>query len=90
MGITHEKIVDLIGVADDVNLVFTTPSFYVLGTLRVLVNGVAYVSSHSYYGWTEVSDTEIQMATPPEAGSRMQAFYQEAEPQGSPFHPTET
>lgn len=89
MGITHEKIVGLIGVVDGVNQDFTTPSIYIFGTLSVIVNGVIYDSSHPYYGWTEVDETSVQLTTAPETGSRIQAFYQEAEPQGSPFSPTE-
>jgi len=89
VGITHEKIVELVGVVDGANQDFTTPSVYILGTFRLIVNGIIYASDHPYYGWTEVDNTTIQTVTPPEAGSLMQGFYQEAEPQGSPFHPTE-
>lgn len=89
MGISPEIIVELIGDVDGVNPDFITPTVYISGTLRAIVNGVVYDSSHPYYGWTEIDNTSIQMVTPPEAGSRMQAFIREAEPVGSPFSPEE-
>lgn len=89
MGITHEKIENLIGVVDGLNTTFTTPSPFVSGTLKVIVNGLVYDSSDDYFGWTEVNEEEITMLNAPLTGYVLQAFYQEAEPQGSPFHPSE-
>lgn len=89
MGITHEKIVTLIGTIDGVNRTFTTPSPFTAGTIRLIINGLIYSASDDYFGWSEVNDEQIDMFNAPPTGYILQAFYQEAEPQGSPFHPSE-
>lgn len=89
MAVSHEKIVDLVGTIDGVNKDFTTPSPFIAGTIKVKVNGVTYAASDDYFGFTEVGNQQINMVTAPKSWYTMQAFYSEAEMQGSPFHPTE-
>lgn len=80
-----EVIKALNGTVDGVNTDFTVPTQYVLGTIRVIVNGVVYSPSDTQWGYTELNDTTIRMKTAPLAGFKMQAFYREPKAQGSPF-----
>lgn len=89
MSVSHEKIVDLIGTVDGANRNFTTPAPFVTGTIKSIINGVVYESTDDNYGFTEVSSSEIQLNTAPKSWYKLQLFMQEAEMQGSPFHPSE-
>ena len=89
MAISHEKVVDLAGDVNGVNRNFTTAAPFIAGTERAIVNGVLYHESDLYFGWTRISTTEIQFVKAPAIGTGLQLFMQEAEPQGSPFHPSE-
>jgi hypothetical protein len=79
-----------------VNKIFVTPSRYVDTTLRVIWNGQVYEPDDDKWGWTELSDTEIETKRAPRTGDVLQAFYKEKETTsvedvvvGSPFHPTD-
>lgn len=89
MSVSHEKIVKLTGDVNGVNRNFTTPAPFIAGSESVEVNGVMYPQDDSYFGWSRISSTEIQMLNAPQTGWGMRIFYQEAEPQGSPFGPGE-
>lgn len=83
------KIENLAGDIDGANTTFSTPTAYLAGTLRRIVNGVTYDSSDDYFGWSEVDDYDIEVVTPPPVGTTNMAQYEEAVMEGSPFHPTE-
>jgi len=97
-GAYHEtSILALAGVVDGANKAFVTPSRYVEETLRVIWNGQVYEPTDDVWGWTETSDTTIEMKRAPRAGDVLQAFYKEKDTTvggednvvGSPFHPTD-
>ncbi len=92
----HEsKIAKMSGVPNDVTTQFSTPSAFVSGTIRVIVNGQVYEPDDDKWGWTEVSDSVVEMTTPPKTGDVLESFYQElsAVPGignviGTPFDPS--
>ena len=73
--------------ADGVNKIFTTPSPFLSGTLRVLRNGIAYEPDDDVWGWTELSVTQIEFTTAPMEDTVVQAFYTEIKSTGTPFDP---
>lgn len=83
------KIKVLVGAVDGVNDSFSTPTPYVAGSLRRIVNGVMYESDDDYFGWTEIDSTHITVTTPPTTGTDNRVIYEEVETVGSPFGPTE-
>lgn len=83
------KINVLIGAIDGVNDSFSTPTPYIAGSLRRIVNGVIYESDDDYFGWAEIDSTHITVTTPPVTGTDNRVIYEEAEAEGSPFGPTE-
>ena len=95
---TVETLKKLATVPDGIKTDFATPSRFVFGTLRLIVNGISYESTHNYYGWTELDQQTIRIVTPPRATDQLQAFYTDADAteaelpdiSGSPFAPWET
>ncbi len=64
-------IESLNGARDGVNTVFTTPSDFAAGTVRLYKNGLAQRSSSYTTSGTNVITTE----EPPKPGDVLQAFY---------------
>lgn len=89
MAVSHEKFVALIGDVNGVNRNFTTSAPLIAGTERAFINGVMYPEDDGFFGWIRISTTEVQFFNAPQTGWDMRLFIQEAEPQGSPFHPDE-
>lgn len=88
----------LAGTANGVNVVFTTPTEYQAGSLRLVLNGQVYEPTDSTFGWAETGTNEITLTTAPRAGDVLQAFYRDytgvtVDPTdvvvGSPFYPGE-
>lgn len=87
----ESKIETPTGDVDGANRDFVTSVPYQAGQIRVVVNGLVGVAGDAVYGWTEVDDTTIQMASPPLVGDVVEVFYQEKQAEqivGSPFHPS--
>lgn len=90
------KIAALSGLTNGVNKTFTTPTRYVAGTLRLVMNGQVYEPDDDRKGWTEIDDTTIELEQAPLDGDILQAYYQDLDSGtfgldqvvGSPFHPT--
>ena len=80
-----ENIRDLEGDVDGVNTDFTSPTPFVPGAIRVIVNGVVYSPSDAQWGYSELNNTTIRMVTAPLTGYKMQIFYREPKAEGSPF-----
>lgn len=89
MAVSHEKVVNLVGVCDGSNKSFTTPAPFISGTVKAIINGVTYPATDEWGGFTENGDQQLDFTNAPKSWYKMQAFMQEAEMQGSPFHPTE-
>jgi len=88
MSGSFEVIRDLAGDVNGVNKDYTSPTPFVLGTARAIVNGAPYSPSDDQWGYTELDDTTIRMNNAPKTGFIMQLFYREQIAEGSPFHPT--
>lgn len=96
MVLYNSKLVPLIGTVDSVNKGFSTPTRFVAGSIKVMVNGQVYEPSDDNYGWSETSDQSIEFANPPWVNDILQAFYQDLDSEGvslqnvvgSPFDPT--
>jgi hypothetical protein len=94
----HEsKVVALAGVPNGGTKQFTTPSAFVAGSFRLVLNGQVYEPADDKFGWAEISDSIVELTTAPRAGDVLQGFYQElaAVPgvgnvKGSPFHPSDS
>jgi len=89
---TTSSILSLNGDVDGVNRVFTTPSEYVGGTLRLIWNGqVIAEPGDELQGWVETPPITITTDIAPQVGDTLQAFYREIIELegvvGSPFHP---
>jgi hypothetical protein len=92
----HEsKIVKMIGNPNGATTQFSTPTSFVSGTIRVIVNGQVYESDDDKWGWLEVNDNLVDFTSPPRLGDILEAFYQElsAVPgignvRGTPFDPS--
>lgn len=90
-------IVPLSGTVDGANTTFTTPSKYVSGTIKLIINGQVYEPNEDDYGWSETDDETIEINTAPLTGDVVQAFYKDKDSlhegtafdnvKGSPFHP---
>lgn len=86
-------------VPDGATITFFTPSQYVLGTLRIVLNGQLYEPDDTKWGWTENTNQQFTMNThTPRTGDELQAFYVEADTGaqigvegviGSPYGPGE-
>lgn len=88
----------LAGTTNGINKVFTTPTEYEAGSLRLVWNGQVYEPTDSIWGWAETGTNEITLTTAPRAGDVLQAFYRDytgvpVDPTdvvvGSPFYPGE-
>lgn len=96
MPLYNAILVPLIGTVDSVNKGFSTPSRYVAGTIKVMVNGQTYEPSDDNYGWTELTDISIEFTNPPWVGDILQAFYNDLDSEGislqnvvgTPFDPS--
>lgn len=75
MAYYDSRILELSGVVDGVNKTFTTPTTYVSGSIRIIVNGLSYEEDDDEYGWSEISGTTIEMDNAPLTGDIIQAFY---------------
>lgn len=88
-------VVVLSGACDGSNRTFETPSKYVSGTLRLIMNGQVYEQNDDRKKWTEIDDRTIRLEIAPRTGDVLQAFYQDKNSQhwgldviqGSPFDP---
>lgn len=88
----------LLGVTNGINVVFTTPTEFEAGSLRLIANGQVYEPDDDRWGWTETGSNEITLTRAPRAGDILQAFYRDlvgipVAPveiiKGSPFSPGE-
>ena len=88
-------IKSLSGDVNGVNKEFYTPTEYVAGTLRLVVNGKVYRPGDDTKRWTEIDSMTIELDEAPIAGDVLQAFYQDMETEhvglanvkGGPFDP---
>ena len=97
--IRESQLVDLTPeIADGIVDTFVTPTAYRSGSIRVFVNGVEYSDDDSAFGWTEIDQYTIKLATAPLAGDVMACFYLAKDAaealgvedvRGSPFAPGE-
>lgn len=83
MALVHEsKIVALVGLVDNSNKLFTTPTRYLAGTLRLVWNGQVYEPDDDRHGWVEINDQTIETTKAPRPNDVLQAFYQEKDAAG--------
>lgn len=61
---------------DGVRRVFATPEIYRSGSIRLLVNGIAYPPDDEQFGWLESSATTIELFVAPRSGDSLAAIYQ--------------
>jgi hypothetical protein len=78
----------LTGDVDGVNTTYATPTNYVAGTFRLVLNGVVYESDHPAFGFTETPPDQVELDVAPLTGEEVTGFYTELVADGSPFHPT--
>lgn len=83
MASVHEsKIVGLIGLVDNSNKLFTTPTRYLAGSLRLVWNGQVYEPTDTRHGWAEINDITVETTKAPRPNDVIQAFYQEKDAAG--------
>jgi hypothetical protein len=95
MSLYNSVLEKLSGTIDGVNKSFNTPSKFVSGTIKIVVNGQVYEPDDENFGWTETSDQSIDLVTAPIADDVLQAFYQDLDTEhlglnnviGTPFDP---
>ena len=76
--VRESRIVDLApNLGDGSTVVFTTPSAYFTGSVRVFINGVEYPPDDDCFGWSETTATTITLTTAPHSGDEMAVFYQD-------------
>jgi hypothetical protein len=75
MAYYDSRVLELSGVVNGSNTTFTTPTAYVTGSIRIIVNGLFYEEDDDEYGWSEIDGTTIQMDNAPLTGDTIQAFY---------------
>ncbi len=66
-----------IGTPDGSTTIFRTQTPYLLGSLRVLINGILQRAALDD-GFAETSPPEFEMKVPPAAGDTVWTFYREA------------
>ncbi len=96
MALYNSKLVPLIGTVDSANKGFSKPTRFVVGSIKIMVNGQVYEPGDDNYGWSETSDQSIEFTNPPWVNDILQAFYQDLDSEGvslqnvvgSPFDPT--
>ena len=79
-------------------MTFQTPTKYVSGSFRLVVNGSIYESDDEDFGWVELTnEIQVTITTAPRVKDVLQGFYQDQDVsgqlglddvKGSPFHPT--
>jgi len=79
---------------DGIRDTFYTPSGFVNGSVKMIVNGQVYEPNDDRKGWSEVGVNGIQFINPPKTGDVIQSFYQDDDSGqggdvviGSPFDP---
>lgn len=96
--IRESQIRALAGTVNGINKIFTTPTEYQAGSLRVIWNGQVYEPDDDVFGWTETGSNQITLTTAPKMDDVLQAYYRdytavEVDPEdvvvGSPFYPGE-
>lgn len=94
---SRSVIVEVAGLVNGVNKLFTTPDKFVATTLRVVWNGQVYEPGDSRWGWVELTDQSFETNRAPRTNDVIQAFYEAKGDsgqigvegvKGSPFHPT--
>lgn len=84
----YSEVVNLaIGDIDGANDEFGTPTDYVSGTLRAVVNGAIYDVSDDQFGLTELTSNTFRLNTAPKTGFILQVRYREIPVVGSPYDP---
>jgi hypothetical protein len=91
----NSVLVYIDGTIDNVNKTFDTPTRYLTGTIKFIINGQIYESDDENYGWTEINNKSVEFFNSPLEGDVIQAFYQELDSKhlglqdvkGSPFDP---
>lgn len=93
----NSRIEVLSGAVNGVNRQFGTPTAFQPGRIRVIWNGQIYEPGDDKWGWTELSDTTVELDLAPRTGDVIEAHYLEKDTAGqigvegvvgSPFHPT--
>ncbi|PNX51459.1 MAG: hypothetical protein BV456_03085 [Thermoplasmata archaeon M8B2D] len=95
MSLYNSVLEKLNGTIDGVNKSFETPTKFVSGTIKIVVNGQIYEPDDENFGWIETSDSSIDLETAPIDGDILQAFYQDLDTEhlglnnviGTPFDP---
>jgi len=95
MSLYNSVLEKLNGTVDGVNKSFETPTKFVYGTIKIIVNGQIYEPDDENFGWIETSDSSIDLETAPIVGDVLQAFYQDLDTEhlglnnviGTPFDP---
>lgn len=82
-----EVIRNLEGTVDGANRDFSTPTKFVLGTFRAIVNGSVYAPDDDDWGFQEMSEYTIRFNTAPKVGFDLQGYYREPVVDGSPIGP---
>jgi len=77
MNYYNSIMADLLGTINGVNKVFITPTAYVSESIRVILNGQVYEETDGRKGWTELTETTIELTEAPRSGDVLQAFYQD-------------
>jgi len=96
LALYNSKLVPLIGTVDSANKGFSTPTRFVAGSIKAMINGQVYEPSDDNYGWAETSDQSIEFTNPPWVGDVLQAFYLDLDSEGislqnvvgTPFDPS--
>lgn len=83
------EVVDkLVGTIDGVNTTFSTPSYFVDGTFRYVLNGITYHSDHPAFGFVATAPDQVTLNAAPLAGDEVSGHWSQPSADGSPFHPT--
>lgn len=77
------------GTVDGSNTDFTTPTPFIAGSARPVINGVTYDQTDEQWGCTELDSSTLRMNTAPLVGFVVQFRYAEPQVVGSPHHPTD-
>lgn len=69
------KIVEMAGIINGSNTVFTTPEAFVPGSFRLIWNGQVYSGNDTIHGFTETDADEITTNKIPRTGDCLLGFY---------------
>jgi len=84
----YAEVIELgIGLVDGSNRDFRTPTSFVNGTPRAIINGVLYNTEDERFGLVELSNIDVRLNVAPKEGFSVQFFYRETPVDGSPFDP---